>query len=156
MIVHGIWYMLHGYDQVFSRMPCRTYHFFLWPLLDPSWTFWKIRDYACQYIPLTVGLATLCSVFWHLLKQEANRRRDLRGRQDTEDIELQQVVTTLSYAVRYALERPDVDFLTNGGALPPPPIREPNHSQLNEEPDAPLPGRSWLSDDDEFVMSGAF
>ena len=45
MIYHGVWFVWHAYDQVFSRMPCGTYHFFLIPILDPSQGFWTLRDY---------------------------------------------------------------------------------------------------------------
>ena len=39
MVYHGIWYIWYAYDQIFSRMPCGTYHFFLVPMLDPSERF---------------------------------------------------------------------------------------------------------------------
>ena len=39
MYYHGIWFIWYGYDRVFSRMPCGTYHFFVIPLLDPSEVF---------------------------------------------------------------------------------------------------------------------
>ena len=45
MIYHGAWFVWYAYDQVFSRMPCGTYHFFLFPILDPSEGFWTLRDY---------------------------------------------------------------------------------------------------------------
>lgn len=45
MTYHGIWFVLYAYDQVFSRMPCGTYQFFLVPMLDPSESFWALRDY---------------------------------------------------------------------------------------------------------------
>ena len=45
MTYHGVWFVWHAYDQVFSRMPCGTYHFFLFPMLEPSQGFWTLRDY---------------------------------------------------------------------------------------------------------------
>lgn len=45
MSYHGIWFVCYAYDQVFPRMPCGTYHFFLAPMLDPSTGYWLIRDW---------------------------------------------------------------------------------------------------------------
>ena len=50
MIYHGAWFVWYAYDQVFSRMPCGTYHFFLFPILDPSECFWTLRDYLSHLI----------------------------------------------------------------------------------------------------------
>ena len=46
MIYDGAWFVCYAYDQVFSRMPCGTYHFFFYPILDPSQGFWTLRDYV--------------------------------------------------------------------------------------------------------------
>lgn len=48
MTYHGIWFIWHAYDQIFSRMPCGTYHFFLAPVLDPSKGYWVLRDWLTQ------------------------------------------------------------------------------------------------------------
>lgn len=45
MTFHGMWYIWHGYDQIFARMPCGTYHFFVAPVLDPSEAYWVLRDW---------------------------------------------------------------------------------------------------------------
>ena len=61
MLYHGVWFIWHAYDQVFSRMPCGTYHFFFFPILDPSQGFWTLRDYLTDLlIPL---LPTLLAIF---------------------------------------------------------------------------------------------
>ena len=61
MIYHGAWFVFYAYDQVFSRMPCGTYHFFLFPILDPSIGFWTLRDYLTHLLlPL---IPTLLSTF---------------------------------------------------------------------------------------------
>lgn len=44
MFYHSTFFWHYGYDQVFSRLPCGTYHFFFVPLLDPSKSFWLLRD----------------------------------------------------------------------------------------------------------------
>ncbi len=44
MIYHGVWFVWYAFDQVFSRMPCGTYHFFFLPILDPGEGFWIIRS----------------------------------------------------------------------------------------------------------------
>jgi hypothetical protein len=44
MLYHGIWFERYAYDQVFSRMPCGTYHFVMAPVLDPSPAFSRLRD----------------------------------------------------------------------------------------------------------------
>ncbi|KAM7194905.1 hypothetical protein V8F20_007770 [Naviculisporaceae sp. PSN 640] len=275
MIYHGLWFVQHAYDQVFARMPCGTYQFFVVPVLDPSLTFGFLRDYltqlvtplalllvmaiptvtllltaeitdsirasalsqmlfpkwsqtitqndsqsdispqathpknritalllapfrwfrrwslrqyhnfrenhflplkgrsgirlitpidvkdrrnyrircvvlgvvSCavsiaaieallswnnvaniynirstgQYIALTIGLAGLTQACWQLVHQEARRRRDLARREMAgQDIELEEFPATLSGALRSAFARPDIGFLTNDGALPPP------------------------------------
>ena len=59
MIFHGLWVVFHAYDQVFSRMPCGTYHFFLFLILDPSIGFWTFRDYLTHLIlPIVPTLLT--------------------------------------------------------------------------------------------------
>ena len=60
MIYHGIWFAFDAYDQVFSRMPCGTYHFFLFPILDPSEGFWTLRDYLTNLlIPFVPALLAI-------------------------------------------------------------------------------------------------
>ncbi|KAM7217173.1 hypothetical protein V8F06_007464 [Rhypophila decipiens] len=255
MIYHGIWFIWWAYDQVFARMPCGTYQFFVAPLLDPSPTFNFVRDFltqlispvalpllfaipymtyllaaeiqnsirdsticqqlfpnwsksllslfirglgnchlwnkkvyrflrrvtnlpvrarggirlitpidvahrrayrirciilgvtSCamsitaiecllswnkvvniynirstgQYIALTMGLAGFVQACWQLVNQEARRRRDLTRRQLIgQDIELDQFPLSMSGALRAAFSQPDIGFLTNDGALPPP------------------------------------
>ena len=44
MIYHGFWYFWYAYDQVFSRMPCGTYHFLGILAVDPGATYWRFRD----------------------------------------------------------------------------------------------------------------
>ncbi|KAJ4006118.1 hypothetical protein NW752_001368 [Fusarium irregulare] len=44
MACHGLWYSFCGYDQVFARMPCGTYHFMFAKLLDPSNAYSYTRD----------------------------------------------------------------------------------------------------------------
>jgi hypothetical protein len=44
MIYHATWFMWYAYDQVFSRMPCGTFHFFFAKLSDPSETFLRMRN----------------------------------------------------------------------------------------------------------------
>ncbi|KAK4211158.1 hypothetical protein QBC37DRAFT_389931 [Rhypophila decipiens] len=75
-----------------------------------------------QYIALTMGLAGFFQACWQLVNQEeARRRRDLTRRQLIgQDIELDQFPLSMSGALRAAFSRPDIGFLTNDGALPPP------------------------------------
>ena len=61
MIYHAVWFVWHAYDQVFSRMPCGTYHFFLFPILDPSQGFWTLRDYLT--LLLVPFIPTLLATF---------------------------------------------------------------------------------------------
>ena len=50
MVYDGVWFAYYGYDQVFARMPCGTYHFLLFPILDPSQGFWTLRDYLAYLL----------------------------------------------------------------------------------------------------------
>lgn len=50
MLYHGMWFIWYAYDQVFSRMPCGTYQFFLVPVLDPSGTFCRVRDFLTPLV----------------------------------------------------------------------------------------------------------
>ncbi|KAL8668990.1 MAG: hypothetical protein Q9168_006404 [Polycauliona sp. 1 TL-2023] len=59
MYYHGIWFNWYAYDQVFSRVPCGTYHFFLVPLLDPSEVFWALRDCLNHLLIPLIPLLTL-------------------------------------------------------------------------------------------------
>lgn len=49
-IYHGVWFIYYAYDQVFARMPCGTYHFFVFLILDPSEGFWTLRDYLAHLL----------------------------------------------------------------------------------------------------------
>nr|CEG05498.1 unnamed protein product [Fusarium clavum] len=44
MAYHGLWFSWWGYDQVFARLPCGTYHFILAKFLDPSIPYSHARD----------------------------------------------------------------------------------------------------------------
>ena len=60
MFYHSTFFWYYGYDQVFSRMPCGTYHFFFAPLMDPSKSFWFFRDALTMIIsPVNVALVLL-------------------------------------------------------------------------------------------------
>lgn len=60
MTYHGVWFVFDAYDQVFSRMPCGTYHFYLFPILDPSEGFWTLRDYLTHLlIPFVPALLAI-------------------------------------------------------------------------------------------------
>ena len=59
MFYHSILFWNYGYNQMFSRMPCGTYHFFFGPLLDPSRSFWLLRD----LLIFILGPVTFTSVF---------------------------------------------------------------------------------------------
>ena len=61
MFYHSTFFWHYGYDQVFSRMPCGTYHFFFTPLLDPSKSFWFFRD-ALTIIINPVNIALIVTV----------------------------------------------------------------------------------------------
>ena len=57
MFYHSTFFWNYGYDQLFSRMPCGTYHFFFAPLLDPSKSFWFFRDALTVMLdPLNIPL----------------------------------------------------------------------------------------------------
>ena len=43
MICHAVWFWAWAYDYKFPRMPCGTYHFIPFPMLDPSTIFWRSR-----------------------------------------------------------------------------------------------------------------
>ena len=72
MFYHSTFFWQYGYDQVFSRMPCGTYHFFFAPILDPSKSFWFLRDALTVMItPVnivlglvipTVSLGLMCEI----------------------------------------------------------------------------------------------
>ena len=71
MIYHGLWFDLYAYDQVFSRMPCGTYHFFLFPILDPSEGFWTLRDYLNHLlVPFITPLVVIFPFVGLLLASE--------------------------------------------------------------------------------------
>ena len=71
MIYHGVWFVWYAYDQVFARMPCGTYHFFFFPILDPSQGFWTLRDYLTHLIfPLLPGLLAIFTYVGLLLASE--------------------------------------------------------------------------------------
>ena len=71
MIYHGVWFVFDAYDQVFSRMPCGTYHFFLFPILDPSEGFWTLRDYLTNLlIPFVPALLAIYPVVGLALASE--------------------------------------------------------------------------------------
>lgn len=42
MNYHAVWFFWYAYANIFPRMPCGTYHFFVVPVLDPSRSFWWI------------------------------------------------------------------------------------------------------------------
>ena len=72
MIYHGAWFVIYAYDQIFSRMPCGTYHFFLLPILDPSEVFWTLRDYFNHLVlPFTPALLAILPFVGLLLASEA-------------------------------------------------------------------------------------
>ena len=79
MTYHAIWFIWSAYDQVFSRMPCGTYQFFIVPMLDPSEGFWALRDFLTNIItPLTVPLLLVFPILTVLLASEIpNRLRHL-------------------------------------------------------------------------------
>ena len=71
MTYHGIWFIWSAYDQVFSRMPCGTYQFFLVPMLDPSEGFWALRDFLTNLItPFTLPLLLVFPFLGVLLASE--------------------------------------------------------------------------------------
>ena len=71
MIYHGVWFVFNAYDQVFSRMPCGTYHFLFFPLLDPSEGFWTFRDYLTHLsIPFILPLLAIFPFVGLLLASE--------------------------------------------------------------------------------------
>lgn len=70
MYYHGTWFIWYAYDQVFSRLPCGTYHFFLVPVLDPSETFWVLRDYLNHLLVPLIPLLTLFPFVGILLLSE--------------------------------------------------------------------------------------
>ena len=59
MFYHSTFFWHYGYDQVFSRMPCGTYHFFFAPLLDPSKSFWFFRD----ALTITINPVNIALIF---------------------------------------------------------------------------------------------
>ena len=92
-----------------------------------------------QYVPLIIGVGGFVSVSWTLLLQEIvsysfrkinlsftnrlqERRRNLKRRQvanqDENAIELDSLSYTVADAISHAFSRPDLGFLTNGGAFP--------------------------------------
>lgn len=74
MTYHGIWFIWHAYDQVFSRMPCGTYQFFFVPVLDPSKSFWILRDVMTQLMcPLASQLLLLFPLFGLLFLAEVKQ-----------------------------------------------------------------------------------
>ncbi|OAL51301.1 hypothetical protein IQ07DRAFT_586839 [Pyrenochaeta sp. DS3sAY3a] len=70
-----------------------------------------------QYVPLIIGISSLISVWWNLLRQEGERRRRLRCDQAFggagEEYELQSITSAISHA----FAKPDIEFLSSGGAL---------------------------------------
>ncbi|KAM7199550.1 hypothetical protein V8F33_004361 [Rhypophila sp. PSN 637] len=71
MIYHGIWFIWWAYDQVFARMPCGTYQFFVAPLLDPSPTYNFVRDFLTQLIsPVALPLLFAIPYMTYLLAAE--------------------------------------------------------------------------------------
>lgn len=71
MVYHGIWFVWYAYDQFFSRMPCGTYHFFLVPFLDPSESYWILRDYLTLLIsPIATPLVFAIPLTIFLLVSE--------------------------------------------------------------------------------------
>ena len=71
MTYHGVWFIWYAYDQVFARMPCGTYHFYFAPLLDPSPSFWFVRDFLTQLIfPLAFSLLLIVPFTGLLLTSE--------------------------------------------------------------------------------------
>lgn len=71
MTYHGIWFVLYAYDQVFSRMPCGTYQFFLVPMLDPSEGFWALRGYlTLSMLPWVLSLLAVFPFVVLLLASE--------------------------------------------------------------------------------------
>ena len=71
MIYDGAWFVCYAYDQVFSRMPCGTYHFFFLPVLDPSQGFWTLRDYLTHMLLFFIpALLTFIPFFGLLLASE--------------------------------------------------------------------------------------
>ena len=71
MIYHGAWFVWYAYDQVFSRMPCGTYHFFFFPILDPSQGFWTLRDYLTfLLVPVLPTLLVIFPFIGFLLTSE--------------------------------------------------------------------------------------
>lgn len=61
MTYHGTWYVWYAYDQIFSRLPCGTYHFFFAPVLDPSLAYWTLRD--CLSVLAVFWVAPLLVIF---------------------------------------------------------------------------------------------
>lgn len=74
MAYHGIWFVWYAYDQIFSRMPCGTYHFFFVPVLDPSPSFWFLRDFLTQLIcPLAMPLLVMFPFMGLLVASEIKK-----------------------------------------------------------------------------------
>ena len=55
MVCHGTWFIWYGCHQIFSRMPCGTYHFFLVLLLDPSERFWHVTAFMTDLLATFAG-----------------------------------------------------------------------------------------------------
>lgn len=78
MTYHGVWFIWYAYDQVFARMPCGTYHFYIAPLLDPSPSFWFVRDFLTTLIcPLAFPLLLIFPFTALLLTSEI--KKSVRG-----------------------------------------------------------------------------
>ena len=78
MFYHSTFFWHYGYDQVFSRMPCGTYHFFFAPILDPGKSFWFFRDLLTIIIdPVNVVLIFIIpTVIFSLMSEIKESIRD--------------------------------------------------------------------------------
>lgn len=71
MAYHGSWFVWYTYNQVYSRMPCGTHQFFLVRMLDPSQSFFVLRDVLTNLIyPLALPLLLVFPVLGILLASE--------------------------------------------------------------------------------------
>ena len=74
MTCHGIWFMLYAYDLVFPRMPCGTYQFFFASVLDPSESFWWLKNSMTQLLsPLALPLLLAFPFTGFLLASEVKQ-----------------------------------------------------------------------------------
>lgn len=66
MLVHSMWFLWYGYDQVFARLPCGTWHLLPVSLMDPSPAFCTARD---TLVGVTGPLYWLlsCAIPWFMM-----------------------------------------------------------------------------------------